>query len=146
MVAWLASTLCTYLLAALFHTQRVLAELQGLGVSIPIDQRIKMTLHDMAGLSAYAVVIGVGLLLAMSVFSVFYALKWLKGPVWYVLAGAIAMATILLSMWVLFSFTPIAGARGILGIVLQLLAGSVGGWVFARLMGVSHPAEASQSG
>jgi hypothetical protein len=52
---------------------------------------------------------------------------------WFVIAGASALITLLLVMSALMQLMPIAGARSNFGLFTQALAGASGGWLFARL-------------
>ena len=55
-------------------------------------------------------------------------------PIIYVVAGAMAMLVMLFSMREVFFGVPlIGGARSGFGIAMQMLAGGVGGYVFARV-------------
>lgn len=55
-------------------------------------------------------------------------------PVIFAVAGAVAIFVMLFAMKAqFFDVHIIAGARDSLGIGMQMLAGAIGGWVFARL-------------
>ena len=122
--------LVAYTLASFAHTQQVLVGLLDLGVLIPVADRIGMIAGDWVGLYLYLVVVAIGLLIGFSVMALIRRVLPVPRTLLYALAGALAMLAILSSMRELASMTPIAGARGILGMSLQCLAGAIGGAVF----------------
>jgi hypothetical protein len=132
--AWLAASVATFLLASVVHSQFVMARLVAMGVEIPAGLRAQTTVGDIAGLApAFLPVVAVTLLLGFLIagFVLRFApnLRGLAFPV----AGFAAMAAMLLLMQAVFKMTPIAGARDTGGWLLMLVAGGVGGWLFARL-------------
>jgi hypothetical protein len=133
-IAWLLAGLVTYVLASVAHTQAVLAGIVSLGVPVPFEDRLRVTAGDIAGLYMYGVIILIGLAIGYSVMGLVG--RWLRMSDWlrYPLGGALAMLTILLSMKLALSITPIAGARELSGLAMQCLAGGIGGWVFSRLL------------
>lgn len=119
-----------YTLASFAHTQQVLAGLLELGVLIPVTDRIGMIAGDWVRLYLYLIVIAIGLLIGFSVMTLVRRVLPVPGALLYAVGGAFAMLVILSSMRELASMTPIAGARGVLGMSLQCLAGAIGGAVF----------------
>ena len=119
-----------YTLASFAHTQQVLAGLLELGVLIPVADRIGMIVGDWVGLYLYLAVIAIGLLIGFGVMALARRVLPVPGALLYAMGGALAMLVILGSMRELASLTPIAGARGVLGMSLQCLAGAIGGAVF----------------
>lgn len=132
-LAWLLAGLVTYVLASVAHTQAVLGGIVSLGVPVPFEDRLRVTAGDLAGLYLYGVVILIGLAIGYSMMGPIG--RWLRLSDWfrYPLGGALAMLTILLSMKLALSITPIAGARDLSGLAMQCLAGGIGGWVFVWL-------------
>ena len=124
------SVVIVYTLASFAHSQQVLAGLLKLGVLIPIADRIGMIAGDWVGLYLYMAVIAIGLLIGFSVMALARRVLPVPGALLYAIGGALAMLVILGSMRELASMTPIAGARGALGMSLQCLAGAIGGAVF----------------
>jgi hypothetical protein len=129
-ISFALSVAVAYTLASVAHTQQVLSGLLDLGVLIPLADRIAMIAGDWIGLYLYMVVIAIGLLIAFSVMGLLGRVVLLPRVLLYGLGGALAMLVILVSMRELGSLTPIAGARGVLGLSLQCVAGAVGGVVF----------------
>ena len=128
------SVLVAYTLASLAHTQQVLAGLLKLDVDIPLGDRLVMFAGDWVGLYLYLVVIAVGFLIAFTVMALIRRFKTMNAMIMFSLGGALAMLCILVSMRELASLTPIAGARGVIGMSLQILAGAIGGLVFGFIV------------
>jgi len=130
--AFLLALLVTYVLAATAATQSVLARLGEMGIVVTFDHRMGAIVHDLFGmLSSFLPLLGVGLLIAF----LFTARvdRWVPGwrtPL-YVLAGAAAVITVHVSLKIAFDITPVAAARSAGGLLIQALAGAVGGYVFA---------------
>lgn len=132
--AYLAAVIAAYALGAFFHTQMVFAALAGAGAEIPLALRLETTIGDFLGLWQYAAVVAIALLAGFLVAALVKRVLKPLAPVAYPIAGAaaIALALTLMSMQY-YGTTPIAGARGPLGLALQCLAGAAGGFVFAAL-------------
>lgn len=129
-ISFALSVLLTYTLASVAHTQQVLSGLLQLGVLIPLPDRIAMIAGDWLGLYLYLAVIAVGLLIAFCAMALLRRVLPVPTTLIHAVGGALAMLVILWSMRELGSLTPIAGARGVLGLSLQCLAGAIGGCVF----------------
>ena len=129
-VYFVVSVVVSYTLASLAHTQQVQAGLLRLGVRIPFRDRLDMFIGDWVGLYMYLLVIAIGLLIAFGVMALINRVVPVHATFLFALGGALAMLCILVSMRELASLTPIAGARGVLGMTLQCLAGAIGGALF----------------
>jgi hypothetical protein len=130
--AYLLAIIVAYLLAAVTATQSVIARLGEIGIEVGLRERLGMTLHDIAGMAGmFLPMIAAGLLAAFLVTALLC--RWLgKRPVaLYVLAGAVALIAIHLSLKLAFGVTPIAVARTMGGLFIQGLAGAAGGWFYA---------------
>lgn len=128
-----AGVLCV-ISAILLHTQMVLAQLAQIGIEISFADRLYMSSQDLLGLSpTYGSIVLIGLGLAFVV--TFYINKYtfVKSYYLYVLAGGLAVLTILMAMYPILNITLLAGARTPLGLMLQMFAGCVGGFCFAYL-------------
>ena len=87
----------------------------------------------------YFVFVGIALAIAFLVGGLVFRIANFGRPIIYVVAGATALLVMLFAMKeVFFGAHAIAGARDALGISLQMLAGALGGFVFAL---VSRPKE-----
>ena len=132
--AWSAAVLVTTAIASMIQSWQVQSGLIDLGVEIPSGLALETALSDFTGLLLPVfVVFGIALLVA------FLIAGWAKprlpllAPIAWPLAGALAIAAVLIAMHAQFQTTPLAGARGANGFVLFCLAGAIGGFVFSWL-------------
>lgn len=132
--SFLVSWLLTFTLASLFHSQYVVNQLVNVGVVVGFNDRVNLTLEDWLGLlPTYGAIIAVALAIAFLV-TWFIAKKMNKqGTQLFVIAGVVAFATALIAIESIMNITIIAGARG-WGFYVQLCAGAVGGYVFAKFI------------
>lgn len=129
-LAFLGAWLCTYVLACVFHTQRVLHELTEIEIAISVSDRIATTLQDIWGLlPAYGSAIALGLFISL-IFTTILARRFSHIILLAGLAGGATMLLILLAMQPIMEVTLIAGAREPVGVVMQVGAGIIGGIVF----------------
>jgi len=135
MFFWLSAALVTTALGVLLQTQNVIARLNDIGADVGIGQRLSMTAYDLVYLgSLYIIFVSLGTLVAYLLGLLVYRFAGFGRPVVFAVAGAVAMLVMLLSMkQAFFGIHMIAGARDALGIGLQMVAGAVGGMVFAWL-------------
>ena len=132
-IAFLVSVVAATALASIISTQFVIAGLQGIGVEIPFGTRVSMTVTDLALLRIYLIMGGTAMLVTFFVAGA--CAKWLPGSrqVWFTVAGFAALTCVLLLVESMLGAMLIAGARSLLGLLLQGIAGAFGGWTFARL-------------
>jgi len=136
---FLVSWLFTFTLASLFHSQYVVNQLVDVGVVVSLSDRINLTLDDWLGLlPTYGAIIAIAL--AIAFFAVVLLAKKFKkySMVLFVASGITAFAVVLLAIESIMNIHIIAGARG-WGFYLQLLAGALGGLLFALLTKVLAP-------
>ncbi|MDC9526496.1 hypothetical protein PSH54_13450 [Pseudoalteromonas sp. Angola-30] len=130
---FLVSWLFTFTLASLFHSQYVVNQLVDVGVVVSLSDRINLTLDDWLGLlSTYGAIIAIAL--AIAFFAVVLLVKKFKkySMALFVASGITAFAVVLVAIESIMNIHIIAGARG-WGFYLQLLAGALGGLLFALL-------------
>lgn len=130
---FLVSWLFTFTLASLFHSQYVVNQLVDVGVVVSLIDRINLTLDDWLGLlPTYGAIIAIAL--AIAFFAVFLLVKKFKkySMALFVASGITAFAVVLVAIESIMNIHIIAGARG-WGFYLQLLAGALGGLLFALL-------------
>ncbi|MDX1703925.1 MAG: hypothetical protein R3235_06500 [Altererythrobacter ishigakiensis] len=129
--ALLIAALSTYIIGVIVNSQFVM---NAHGVPISFGERVNMTAFDVSNMWLYFVVILIALLLgfliAMAVKRLLPGLSRYAFPI----AGAAAIGATLGLMYVQFQTVPISGARSGLGFASQVLAGGIGGWVFARIV------------
>ena len=133
---YLLAVIVAYLLASISATQSVVSSLANMGVDVSIGDRLAMTLRDITGMaSLFLPMIAAAFLAAFLVVAML--LRW--WPQWrtplYLVAGASALVTIHLTLKLAFFITPIAVGRTLGGLLVQGLAGAVGAYVYARLVG-----------
>ncbi len=128
------AVLVTFSIASISHTQFVLSELIKVGADISFSTRVSASFQDFVGLlPSYAIVIAIGLLLGFAIASFIKSKLNSNHLGWYPLAGCVSLLTIHLAMHPILEITLIAGARTTVGLIMQLLAGGVGGLCFYYL-------------
>ena len=131
-LAFITAVLSTSVLASFFSTQSVIASLQAVGADVSFGTRLTMTLNDLKILQALAPITSVCLLIGFSVATACNKYLINHRIAWFIVAGACAfISTLLLLNW-FFQLMPIAGARSLLGLTFQGLAGAIGGYLFVK--------------
>jgi hypothetical protein len=138
---FLVAVIFAFVLASLFHSQFVMAELTKVGVEILFNDRLSMSIDDLLGLyPTYGIVVAVSYFIAFIVASLLIKRFKLSPYILYSLAGGIGITVALLAMHPILEITLLAGARSTFGFLCQSLAGAMGGWVFSYLR--THQANA----
>lgn len=134
-IGWIFAVVTTMIFAVICQTQNLIARLGGIGGDVGMGERLSMTVFDITHLGTlYIVFIGIALLVAFLAGAGVFRLARFGRPVVYIVAGAVAMAVMLVLMKnAFFGVQLIAGARDTVGFISQIIAGGFGGWVFARL-------------
>ena len=131
---YLAAVAIAYALASLSATQVVVSRLAAMGVSVGWSERVAMSLQDLAGLAPmFLPMVAFALLVALLCAALVcrYLARWRTAL--YVLAGATALVIIHVTLRLTFGLTPVAAARTAGGLVLQALAGGMGGLTYVYL-------------
>jgi hypothetical protein len=125
----------TTIVGVALQTQNVIARLTYIGADVGIGQRLSMTVYDLMYLgSMYIVLVSIGTFVAYLLGLLVYRVAGFGRPIVFAVAGAVAMLAMLLLMkQAFFGIHMIAGARDGLGIGLQMVAGAIGGLIFAQL-------------
>jgi hypothetical protein len=132
--AFLAALLVTTVAGTVFQSQFNLAQLTALGVSIPMGLRLETTARDLAGFAPnFGALSAAAFLVAFTVTGLIR--RWLpqQRTALYALAGAVAIWAMLMLMELALGLTAIAAARTLAGFTSLVVAGALGGWVFAVL-------------
>ena len=132
LAAYLLAIIVAYLLASITASQSVIARLAEMGIDLNFADRVRMTLHDIAGMAGmFLPMIAAGFLAAFLLTALLC--RWLgRRPVsLYILAGAVALITIHLTLNLAFGITPVAIARTTGGLLIQGVAGAVGAYFYA---------------
>ncbi|MEO0549679.1 MAG: hypothetical protein AAFZ91_07145 [Pseudomonadota bacterium] len=132
--AWFAGGVAGYIAAALASQAVVLAGLAQLGLGISLADGAGSLSHAVLNMPFYLIVILLGFAIA------FFIARQVKRvapasihAIAYPLAGATAIAAALGLMHRQFGVFPILGAQETYGLILQIAAGAVGGFVFEAL-------------
>ena len=130
--ALLVAALGTYVVGVIANAQFVIGAHD---VPVSFGDRFNMTAFDVSNMWLYYAVIVIALLLGFGIAAV--VKRFLPGlvRVAYPIAGAAALGVVLGLMYLQFQTIPISGARSALGFTAQVVAGGIGGWIFANLLG-----------
>ena len=130
----MATFVCTAL-AAFISSQRVLNQLPDPLGQIGLSERVFTAFYDVQHFgSLYGLFILIAFLIAFLAGGLIFRFAKFGRPIVYMVAGAVAMMVMLIAMkQAFFGVDIVAGARDGFGLALQMLAGAVGGYVFARL-------------
>ena len=134
-LAFIASLITATCLASIFSTQFVIGGLKTAGAHVDMGQMFSMTLYDIINMGPlYGIFIAIGLLIAFLVAGLIYRKINKKRRLIYTLAGVACFIIMLHLMKAVFFGVPIiGGARSILGLSFQALAGGIAGYLFAKL-------------
>lgn len=128
--ALLIAALSTYLVAVVANAQFVMGAHD---VPISFGDRLNMTAFDISNMWLYLVIIAVALLLGFLIAMLVKRLLPGLSRVAFPVAGAAAIGATLGLMYLQFQTVPISGARSTMGFLSQILAGGIGGWIFAKM-------------
>ena len=136
----LAAALVTYVVAVIVNAQFVM---NAHGVPISVGDRLNMTAFDVSNMWLYLVIILVALLLGFLIAGLLKRFLPSLSSVAYPIAGAAAIGATLGLMYLQFQTVPISGARSAPGFASQVLAGAIGGWVFAKIVAAKQGAKSA---
>lgn len=131
---YLMAVVSAYVLASLLATQLVLWDVAAMGVPVNLADRLHASSHDLVGLApTFGALLAIGFLIAFPVAG--GIIRWLPGlrVLGFTLAGAVAMLVLLSALQILLGVMPLAAARTWTGTCLMVLAGAMGGRVFAAV-------------
>lgn len=136
--ALMLAALATYVVGVVLNSQFVM---NAYDVPISFGDRLNMTAFDVSNMGLYFVIIAVALLLGFLIATL--VKRFLPGlaGIAFPIAGAAAIGVTLGLMYLMFQTVPISGARSTLGFLSQVLAGGVGGWIFAKMIGCYKPSQ-----
>jgi len=127
------AVLATSILGSIFSTQFVLAGLQGIGIDIPMADRLSMTMADFGILPLMGALFAICLLVGFPIAGLCAAKIGGSRDAWFVAAGSSAVVCELLILSSQMDLMILAGARTTMGLMAQGFAGGMGGWVFATM-------------
>ena len=130
---WFAAVATTVVLGVIFQTQMGLARLEGVGADVGFADRISMTGYDIFYLGQpYFLFVGIALAIAFLAGGLIFRFAQFGRPLIYAVAGSTALLIMLFLMKQrFFDVHIINGAKDAVGIGLQMIAGALGGVVFA---------------
>ena len=144
MVRWLigfiVAALVMIVLGSLAHSLMVqeawsAAVVNGEGVpaTLPFADRISWILHDLVGLEPlYGALTGVALFVAFLAGSLVARFTGLR-PIVFAVAGVVAIFVLFTALKMALGTVGVFGARGTMGLGLQMTAGLIAGLIFAAL-------------
>lgn len=146
LISLFVSVIICVILASIFSTQRVIAALGNAGASVGFGERLSMSVYDIIHFGVlYGLFVLIAFLIAFIIGGLVFRAAKFGRPIVFAAAGATAMLVMLLSMQTVFFGVPIVGgARDAAGLILQVIAGAVGGYTFHRLS-AKKPNAASQA-
>lgn len=138
--ALIVASIGTYVVAVIANAQFVIG---AHNVPVSFLDRLNMTAFDVSNMWLYLVIILIALLLGFTIAALVKRFLPSLASVAYPIAGAAALGMVLGLMYLQFQTVPISGARSTLGFAAQVIAGGIGGWIFAKVLGVpAKPATA----
>lgn len=142
LTAFLASAATAYVFASAFYTSQVIAAQSEFSFVMTRGQQLSAYGDNLLGLApTYGVILTVTLLIGFAVAAGVKRVLVPLAPIAYPVAGAVAVFVML---WMVENLVisggvgVLAGARGLVGTGLQMLAGALGGIVFAILRARTH--------
>jgi len=129
------AVISTVIIGSIISSNRVINSLGSLGAESHFLDRLSMSFYDLTHFGTlYAIFIFLALAIAFSIASGVFKLAGFGRTVVYIIAGATAIFVMLWAMEQVFFGVPIvAGARDTAGLLFQMLAGGIGGFIFARM-------------
>ncbi|MEQ3658677.1 MAG: hypothetical protein ABNH21_06950 [Glaciecola sp.] len=128
----LIASLLSFVVASLMHSQTTISGLIDVGAKLSLNDKLTTVYYDFIGLlPVYGSIIFAGMLIAMPIASVIKRKLQISNRLIHCLAGAMAIVTILIAMHPILNVTLIAGARGTGGMLMQSIAGAIGGLAYA---------------
>lgn len=130
-LGYMAAVAATYLLGTLFVSQGNIASVIAMGFEIEFSQRIEAMVHDATHMyDIYLPLVAISLIIALPVAALVIRFLPDLRLVGYVLAGFVALIALHLILKAVLGITGIAPTRELVGLILQGVAGAVGGLAF----------------
>ncbi len=131
---FLAAVVATYIVAVIGYSQINLLNLVDMGIAVDFALRAQTLQHDLVGmLDLFLPIVFVALLLAFGVAALIIRRVPHLRTIGYVLAGTMGIYTVIVSLGLMMGTNPIAVTRTAGGLLSQVAAGAVGGFVFALI-------------
>ncbi|MDA9256850.1 hypothetical protein N9P41_02890 [Pseudomonadales bacterium] len=131
---FLAAVVATYTVAVIGYSQINLLNLMDMGIAVDFALRAQTLQHDLVGmLDLFLPIVIVALLLAFGVAALIIRRVPHLRTIGYVLAGTMGIYAVIVSLGLMMGTNPIAVTRTAGGLLSQVAAGAVGGFVFALI-------------
>jgi len=145
LAAYMVAALTSFVVGSIAATQHVIGRLIELGQHLSFGERLQWAFTDLLGMLArglYPGLIAIALAIAFVVAGI--AARYWPGlrTIGFVLAGAAALLAMHLLIEAVTQLNPVAATRTSVGLMWQVLAGALGGFVFTR---VKPPSPASRT-
>ncbi len=138
-IAFFPAVIAAYVLGSIFSTQVILARIEAMGIPITLRDRFHATGHDVLGLAgSYLPLMLLAFLIALPVAAGLCRFIPRGRVLVYGLAGFVAVLAIHLIMKAVLGLNGIASVRDLDGLMLQGLAGWLGGYLFFVFTGQAH--------
>lgn len=134
---WVAAVLVATALGSIIQTQFNMAAIHALGAPVPATTWLAVTLRDLIGFGSFYVAgVAVAFLFALPAAALVSRIAPARRTLIFALAGGVGVGVFLqlLPLFLPAADLRIIGAtRYVSGTMLMIVAGIVGGWVYARL-------------
>ena len=138
-IAFLPAVLGAYVLGSILSTQVILQRIENLGLPITLRDRLGASWHDLLGMgTSYLPLMAVAFLLALPAAAGLGRLLPRGKFLLYPLAGLVAVIALHLIMKAVLGLNGVASVRDLHGLLLQGLAGWMGGYLFYVFTGQAH--------
>ena len=133
-LSYVSAVLAAYLIGCIAISQGNIAAIVGMGFEVTLGQRLETAWHDVLNMTAlYLPIIAVAYLVALPVAALVIKRYPDLRRLGFVLGGFVALVTIHLVLKQVFGITGVAPTRTVMGLILQGIAGSLGGYCYYRL-------------
>lgn len=134
LAAWLLAVLTATVLGSIVQTQFNMVSIVNLDVTIPVATWVWTTVQDIFNFGLlYGALVAIALAVGFAVAALLIKYSTLPRDLMFVLAGAVAVLVLLVTLNAALPMTPIAATRNIAALVLMALAGAPAGWVYTRV-------------
>ena len=133
-LGYVSAVLAAYLIGCIAISQGNIAAIVGMGFDVTLGQRLETAWHDVLNMTAlYLPIIAVAYLIALPVAALVIKRYSDLRRLGFVLGGFVALVAIHLVLKQVFGISGVAPTRTVMGLVLQGIAGALGGYCYYRL-------------
>ncbi len=134
LIAFLAAVVAAYLLAAAMSTQVILHQVADLGLPVSLRVRLDATFEDLLAMAqTYLPMVAGSLIVAIPVSALVLKFVPLPRTLGYLIGGAAALWALHMILFAVFGIHALPATRSVAGMATQVLAGALGGYVYAKL-------------